>query len=140
MPTRNILIPVDGSPNSLRALKHAAERFRDTPHANLILLNVQPALPPSRHVPKAMIKEHQKRMSEEAFAPATALAERLGVTFDCYVRVGDPAEVIAGFAQRTQCREIIMGTRGLGRMRSLLLGSVAGKLVQLATVPVTLVK
>ena len=140
MSTRNILIPVDGSPSSLRALKHAAERFRDSPHAHLLLLNAQPALPASRHVPKSMIKDHQQRMSEEALAPARALAERLGVTFDCYFRVGDPAEVIARFAQRTQCREIVMGTRGLGRVRGLLLGSVTNKVILLATVPVTLVK
>ena len=50
-----------------------------------------------------MIKDHQQRMSEEALAPARTLAGRLGVTFDCYFRVGDPAEVIAGFAQRARC-------------------------------------
>ena len=140
MSTKNILIPVDGSANSLRALKHAAERFRETSHVQLLLLNVQPSLPASRHVPKSMIKEHQQRMSEEALGPARALAERLGVMFDCYVRVGDPAEVIATFAQRTRCREIIMGTRGLGRVRGLLLGSVTTKVIHLATAPVTLVK
>ena len=140
MQTKNILVPVDGSPNSLRALKHAAERFRDSSHAHLLLLNVQPALPASRHVPRSMIKDHQQRMSEEALAPARACAERLGVTFDCYLRVGDPAEVIASFAQRTHCREIVMGTRGLGRVRGLWLGSVTTKVIHLAVVPVTLVK
>jgi nucleotide-binding universal stress UspA family protein len=140
MSTKNILVPVDGSPNSLRALKYAAERFRDSPHAHLLLLNVQPALPASRHVPRSMIKDHQQRMSEEALIPARACAERLGVTFDCYLRVGDPAEVIAKFAQRTHCREIVMGTRGLGRVRGLLLGSVTTKVIHLAAVPVTLLK
>lgn len=140
MPTRNILVPVDGSPNSLRALRHAAERFRDSPHAQLLLLNVQPAMPSSRYVPRAMIKEHQNRMAEEALAPARALAERLGVMHDSYSRVGDPAQVIAEFAQRTRCTEIIMGTRGLGRVRGLLLGSVTTKVITLAAVPVTLVK
>ena len=140
MPTANILVPIDGSPNALRALKHAAERYRDSPYAHLLLLNVQPPLPASRHVPKSMIKDHHKRMSEEALAPARALAERLGMTFDCYVHVGDPAEVIANFARRTHCREIVMGTRGLGRVRGLFVGSVATKVIHLAAVPVTLVK
>jgi nucleotide-binding universal stress UspA family protein len=140
MSTRTILVPVDGSPNSLRALKHAAERFRDSSSVHLLLLNVQPALPASRLSPRSMIKDHQQRMSEEALGPARALAGRLGVMFDCYVRVGDPAEVIANFAQRTRSREIIMGTRGLGRVRGLLLGSVTTKVIHLATAPVTLVK
>lgn len=140
MPTRNILVPIDGSANSLRALQFAAERFRESRHAQLILLNVQPGMPPSRHVRPAMIKDHQLRMSEEALDPARALAKRLGVVFDCYFRVGDAAEVIAKFATRTRCAEIIMGTRGLGRVRGLVLGSVATKVVHLASVPVTLVK
>lgn len=140
MTTKNILVPIDGSANSLRALKHAAERFRDSRHVQLMLLNVQPRMPSSRHVRTAMIKEHQQRMSEEALAPARALASRLGAMFDCYFRVGDAAEVIASFAARTRCAEIIMGTRGLGRVRGLMLGSVTTKVIHLASVPVTLVK
>jgi nucleotide-binding universal stress UspA family protein len=50
------------------------------------------------------------------------------------------AEVIANFAARTRCAEIIMGTRGLGRIRGLLLGSVTTKVIHLAAVPITLVK
>lgn len=38
------------------------------------------------------------------------------------------------------CGEIIMGTRGRGRMASFVLGSVALRVIQLASVPVTLVK
>jgi nucleotide-binding universal stress UspA family protein len=140
MPTKNVLIPIDGSPNALRALKYATERVRDSRHTTLLLLNVQPGMPPSRHVKPAMIKEHHAHMSEEALAPARALARKSGVMFDCYFRVGDPATVIAGFAQKTQCREIIMGTRGLGRVRGLLLGSVATKVISLTDVPITLVK
>lgn len=140
MPTKNVLIPVDGSANSLRALKFAAERFRASPHVQLMLLNVQPAMPSSRHVRPAMIKDHQQRMSEEALGPARSLAGRLGVMFDCYMRVGNAAEVIASFATRTRCAEIIMGTRGLGGIRGLMLGSVTTKVIHLASVPVTLVK
>lgn len=140
MPTKNILVPIDGSANCLRALKHAAERARGSSLVHFLLLNVQPAMPASRHVPKSMIKEHQQRMAEEALSPARELAERLGVLFDCYTRVGEPAQVIAEFARKTRCVEIIMGTRGLGRVRGLLLGSVTTKVVGLSDVPVTLVK
>jgi nucleotide-binding universal stress UspA family protein len=140
MPTKNVLVPIDGSANSLRALKHAAERARNSNLVHVLLLNVQPAMPPSRHVPRAMIKEHQQRMSEEVLAPARELAERLGVLYDCYVRIGEPAEVITEFARKTRCVEIIMGTRGLGHVRGLLLGSVTTKVVSRSEIPVTLVK
>jgi nucleotide-binding universal stress UspA family protein len=140
MPTKNVLVPVDGSANSLRALKHAAERYRDSSHVCLLLLNVQHALPASSHVKPAMIRAHHAQMSEEALEPARELARKSGVMFDSYFLVGEPAASIASFARRTRCREIIMGTRGLGRVRGLLLGSVTTKVISLADIPVTLVK
>lgn len=139
MTTRNILVPVDGSAGSLRALEHAAKRCRDAGTC-LLLLNVQHGMPHSRHVTRAQIKDHHLRMSEEALAPARKLAQRLGVEFQCYFRVGEPAAVITAFARRTRCTEIVMGTRGLGRVSGLVLGSVAVKVIHLSDVPVTLVK
>lgn len=139
MTTRNILVPVDGSPGSLRALEQAAKRYRDASTC-LLLLNVQHGMPHSRHVSRAQIKDHQLRMSEEALTPARKLAQRLGADFQCYSRVGEPATVIASFARRTRCTEIVMGTRGLGRVTGLVLGSVAVKVIHLSAVPVTLVK
>jgi nucleotide-binding universal stress UspA family protein len=87
-----------------------------------------------------MIKDHYARMSEAALKPARELSERLGIEFQCYFRQGEPAAVIASFARRTRCREIIMGTRGLGRVSGLVLGSVATKVIHLTSVPVVLVK
>lgn len=50
------------------------------------------------------------------------------------------AQHIAEFASENACDEIIMGTRGMGAVGNLVLGSVATKVVHLATVPVTLVR
>lgn len=140
MTTRNVLVPIDGSASSMRALEHAGKRFRSSDRACLMLLHAQTSLPSSRYVSRAAIKDHQARMSEEVLAPARKLAERLGVEFQCYLREGDPAAVIASFARRTRCSEIIMGTRGLGRVSGLVLGSVAMKVIHLTGVPVTLIK
>lgn len=138
--SRKILVPIDGSPNSIRALEFAGRKQLAGRAVSLLVLNVQPALPPSRFVSKAMIKEFHARRSEAALKPATALIERLGLEADCYVRVGEPAATIASFARKTGCHEIILGTRGLGRVAGLALGSIAMKVIHLASVPVTLVK
>jgi nucleotide-binding universal stress UspA family protein len=53
---------------------------------------------------------------------------------------GDPARAIIGSVNKSRGDEIVMGTRGLGRIGGLLMGSVATKVVQLAPVPVTLIK
>jgi nucleotide-binding universal stress UspA family protein len=53
---------------------------------------------------------------------------------------GDPADVIARRAQELGCDAIVMGSRGMGRIANLVIGSVATKVVHLTALPVTLVK
>jgi nucleotide-binding universal stress UspA family protein len=68
----------------------------------------------------------------------TALAA--GLACVTHVRIGAPAEVIAAYAAEKGCDAIVMGTRGMGAVAGLVMGSVAQKVVHLASVPVTLVK
>lgn len=138
--TRKILVPVDGSASSLRALKLAARRQLASEDVQILVLNVQPPLPPSGYVTRSMIKDHHERMSEAALAPARKIIGRMKLRAECHAQVGDVASTIVAFARKTGCEEIIMGTRGLGRISGLVLGSVAMKVVNLAQVPVTLVK
>ncbi|MFN0298876.1 MAG: universal stress protein [Burkholderiales bacterium] len=53
---------------------------------------------------------------------------------------GDPASEIATVAGNQHATEIVMGTRGLGGIATLMLGSVATRVVHLVAIPVTLVK
>lgn len=140
MALKKVLVPVDGSASSMRAVEYAAKRVRDAENTCVLLLHVQVPLPPSRYVRRATIRDHYARMAEESLKPARQLAERLGVESQCYFREGDPAETIASFARRARCSEIVMGSRGLGRISGLVLGSVATKVIHLAHVPVTLIK
>ena len=103
-------------------------------------MNVQPPMPPSRFVTRAMIDDHHLRESRAALKGAKALAKRLKVTVDWQVRTGAPAATIAKYAKERGCKEIVMGTRGLGRLPGFVLGSTAMRVVQLAEGPVTLVK
>lgn len=140
MANPNVLVAVDGSEASLRALEYAGRKYGKSPGACLIVLNVQLPMPSSRYVSREAIADHHARMSAVALKRARALIRKLDLNAQCHVQVGDPAEVIAKFAKRTGCSEIVMGTRGLGRIAGLVLGSVATKVVHLASVPVTLVK
>ena len=141
MPAKSTLwVPVDGSDCALRALRYACQRYRRGGYHAVVALNVQMAMSPSALVSRQMIRTHQQNMSEEALAPARALAARLKVPLACQVLDGDPARAILRSASESRGDEIVMGTRGLGRIGGLLLGSVATKVVQLAPVPVTLIK
>jgi len=133
-----LIVPVDGSECALRALAVACSRFRRGGYSELVVLHAQQPLPTSRFVTRGMIRQHQEQASNEAFSKARRLVEKLKVPATFTAVIDMPAAAIAGSARRGD--EIVMGTRGLGRIGGLVLGSTATKVVHLAKVPVTLVK
>ncbi len=136
VPTKKIVVAMDGSESAIRALKFAAKTF----DAVLLVLNVQPGIASSRFVTKSMIAEHQRRGADDALAPARALIKRSKIEARTHTAIGEPATMIVAFAKKHRCFGIVMGSRGQGRIAGLMLGSVATKVIYLATCPVTLVK
>ncbi len=138
-----ILLPVDGSEQSVRAAQHVAAEVRNCTDYSILLLNVQAPIdaPEIRsHMPQREIEAMQETRGGDALAPARAVLERAGLGFTPTVLIGPVAETIAQFAADQGCEKIVMGTRGLGAVAGVLLGSVATKLLHLTNLPVTLVK
>ena len=136
---KKLLIPVDGSENSLRALSYVIKRAAADKRLRIYVLNVQPALPPSFFVTRTMIKNHYEANSTESLVRARRALAKAHLTAEVVVRIGAPAETILNFARRKGCAEIVMGTRGLGSVKGLLLGSITTKVIHSTRVPVTVV-
>ena len=137
-----ILLPVDGSDNSSRAVAYAASLVaRGAPMA-LHLLNVQPALrgDVTSFIPSNTVKEYHQEEGMKALAKARAALDAARLPYDIHIGVGQPGETVAAFARDLRCDLIIMGTRGLGSAAGLLLGSVAHDVIRHADIPITLVK
>jgi nucleotide-binding universal stress UspA family protein len=136
------LIPVDGSPASLRAVDFAIEMATQNPGSSLVLLNVQniSAMALAGAVIASDWQETASQDSGEALNEAIGKLEAAGAVFKTLVRSGPPAETIAQVAREEDIQHIVMGTRGLGSVQGLLLGSVATKVIHLAEVPITLIK
>jgi nucleotide-binding universal stress UspA family protein len=141
---RTMLVAIDGSVASLRALEHAA---RQASVASDLCLHVLCVQPPPRVYGEIEVYVGEKRAHElgESAAHFTLedAEERLRgrVThFELESLEGDPGEVIARRAAELGCDSIVMGTHGRGRLGSAVLGSVAQHVVHAAHVPVTLVK
>lgn len=140
----NILLPVDGSENSLKAVHQVIamkDLYREPVAVNL--LNVQ--LPVASGAVKMFIGQQQlndyyRDEGMKALAPARALLDAAGVPYEHHIGVGEAAATIAGYAREKNCRQIVMGARGSGGFAGALLGSTATRVAQLAEVPVTLVK
>jgi nucleotide-binding universal stress UspA family protein len=137
---RRILVAVDGSDHSVRALDYVADRRKRGEKLIVLALNVQPPLVPSRFVSKAIIEQYHGMESEKAFGNPKVKKALAAVEADNYVEIGEIAETIVAFAKKTKCHEIVIGSRGLGRLKGLLLGSVATRVAQLADVPIVLIK
>jgi nucleotide-binding universal stress UspA family protein len=139
---RSILVPVDGSENSDRAVQHAIELVRRGYAGVVHLLNVQPALGGAiaAFVPKANIDGFHHDEGEKALASAVKLCGAAGVKSHTHISVGRPGEVIAEFAKRHGVIEIVTGTRGHTGLGGVLMGSVAQDIIAHTNVPVCLVK
>ena len=137
------LVAVDGSPASLRAVKVAIEFTTVRQQASIILLNVQNLAmlgPGTEIMTAAWIEEQEECAGEEALKEPVAACQAAGVRFTVRSERGSPAATIDQIAREENVDHIIMGTRGLGSIRGLLVGSVATKVLHLVDVPVTLVK
>jgi nucleotide-binding universal stress UspA family protein len=137
------LVPIDGSAGSLRALAHALAQLSSQAGAQVHLLNVQspPVHPfPGKLVSPDLIEQELRRAGDALLDQAQAAAQSAGVACVRHVRIGHPGNEIAACAAEHGCDAIVMGTRGMGAVAGLLLGSVATKVVHVTPLPVTLVK
>ena len=138
-----ILLAMDGSENASRAVTYLIKRASATKDQyEVSLVNVQYPLhgTVATFINGAQVKQYHRDEGMKALAPGQALLDTAGIAHSEHLFVGEPAEVISRFAREHGCDEIVIGSRGLGNIGSLLVGSVASKVIHLSEVPVVLVK
>ncbi|MGQ9834294.1 MAG: universal stress protein [Candidatus Villigracilaceae bacterium] len=137
---KNILLGVDGSAHALKAAKVAGELTR-TMGANLRIVTAYDPVPDYLGEPNLLdtIAARQKHADEILRA---ALKE-VGPTpneVKTEMLEGSAAEVIIEVANTRQVDLIVVGSRGLGQLVGLLLGSQSQKIIQHAPCPVLVVR
>jgi nucleotide-binding universal stress UspA family protein len=135
-----MLVPVDGSENSDRAVKWLIKKSSlYAEPLEIHLLNVQHSFRMIRGLRREAQQVHRKE-GLKALASAQKLFDEAGVEYAYHIGVGEAPYVIAQYAKEKKVKQIVMGTRGLGAIAGLLLGSVTMKVISLTDVPVLLVK
>ena len=86
-----------------------------------------------------MCEEELERANAVVLGPSEKIVEAAGLKCEAIVLHGHPAETLVKVASDKGAENIFIGRKGQSKMGSLLFGSVAGSLVQISPVAVTVV-
>ena len=135
-----ILLPADGSDNANRAVQYLIKQAGNSREpVEVHLLNVQHPMPGTVGE-TAQAKQYHHEEGMKALSGACKLLDDAKVKYAYHIGVGDIGEVVAHFVNELKCDQVVMGTRGMGAVANMVMGSAASKVLNLVKVPVLLVK
>lgn len=139
-----VLIAVDGSAPSLRAIEAVARLAELSGPINAVLIHVRERASPLAGLSSAtqgQLEQAHQREQDKLIAAALEHARGCGLAIGTTRRAeGSAAPEIVAAAASCGADQIVLGTRGMSAIGSLFMGSVAQRVAQLADVPVLLVK
>ena len=145
---KNILVATDASPASNRAINLAADmagKYDATLHLLYAIREMQ--LPPELKKMAEVEKIAGARsdvldfVGKKILGDAESRASKKGAEkVKTVLEHGDPATVILRYAKRRNIDLVVLGTRGLGQVKGMLMGSVSRKVANLSEVSCLIVR
>lgn len=137
-----ILFAADGSSFTKKALAFLVTHEALLAGGELVVLNVQPPLPPQvkGFLAASVVADYHRDEAAKVLAPIDEFLKRHPVRFRTAWVIGHAADEIVDSSQREGAHLVVMGTHGYGLLGRTVMGSVAQKVVSGSEVPVLLVK
>jgi nucleotide-binding universal stress UspA family protein len=139
-----ILVPIDGSQNSLKALKYAVTLAKGlTAKSSIVVINVHDDSSfnyINQFVTYEDIKNNLIENSQKEMKPAQKLLAKSDITHSFIIEIGNVAETILSIADKEKVGMIVIGSKGRSELSDILLGSVAHRITHKAKQPVLVVK
>lgn len=134
---KKILVPLDGSKNSIRSLNKAIYLAREH-EATLVFVHVIHRLPKKegKIAPEKGISQDEPTF----LLTARMLAKKNGIASSGRILTGDPGHVIVDYSHTHNVDLIVIGSRGLGTFKKVFLGSVSSYVMQKANMAVMVIK
>ncbi len=136
-----VLVPTDGSERSRAAVDRAVELAREVDAEVTVLSVMEEAAVEAEAYGGVPAEEGSARArAEDAAVEMAEHAAAADVDADPVLKAGDPAETIVDYADSGGFDVVVMGTRGLGGVERMLLGSVTDEVVRTSRAPVLTVR
>lgn len=142
-----ILVATDGSPHAKRAAELAARLARELRAPEVVLVNAGhiPAIAlggpgADMMVDYSVLEEGFEKAGQAILEQAEAVFHGVDAPVKKLYRRGEPSHEILAAAQETKADLIVMGSRGLGQIGGLILGSVSERVLHGAHIPVLIVR
>jgi nucleotide-binding universal stress UspA family protein len=147
--TQTVLVPIDGSPLSMKALRQAFELF---PDASVVVLHVVDLFEPGHGAPGDYQTTYEpltgseewyqraEEISSRLFEDAEAVAEEVGREITTTSEIGDPQRIILEFTEQENVDHIVLGAHGRDDESRPLYGSNTEIVARRASVPVTIIR
>lgn len=145
---KKILVPFDGSEHAKKALRQAIAMAECCDHAKLYIASVCNMVSAMSNFDQVSIAEGclTTKLTEDLEAQCKedlAEAEKMvpaGLDYETIYEVGSPGPVLLNMTEEKACDLVVMGSRGLGPLKGIFMGSVSSYLVSRAKCPVFIVK
>ncbi|MCV0372797.1 MAG: universal stress protein [Nitrosarchaeum sp.] len=134
-----ILVPLDGSKNSEKALLHACDMAKNY-HSRLILLYVVEKLIPINLLDRKEYLEILRKFGNKVLIKAKETTTMKGIDSKIIMKEGNITNEIIKIAKKEQCNLIIVGSKGLGATARFFLGSVSNKLANNSPCSILIIK
>lgn len=137
-----ILVAIDGSETGNKALKTAIMMAKQL-KSKLTLINVGKIIffPDGMSVDSIdQVYKVMEEVGEELLNKGKLMAEAEGIEAEVHYLEGDPASQIIHMEEEGNYKLIVIGSRGLGAFKEMMLGSVSHRVSQLSHCPVLIVK
>ena len=137
-----VLVPVYGSDNSHRALD-AALLLSEKLDAKVTAIHVMEDIPVLHIQSEKLLRElldAYKKESQLILSKCSEIATRKGLSINTKLLQGNAGSTILDFCEKEKYDIIVMGSRGMGKFKELVLGSVSSKIVHHSSCPVMIIR
>ena len=136
---KKILVPLDGSKNSLRGLDEAIYLARQC-QATITGLYVVPMAKPQTNSQISYVEKYHLNNAAKFMSKAKKRSAQNGILFDDKIVYGEEGPKIINFATSRSYDIIIIGSRGMSPLKEAFLGSTSNFVLHKSKIPVLIVK